>query len=757
MRDVAQQDYFSALELADLAKARGITTFPTTKSGVIRYVQAKGWDASPLCRKRAGRGGGMEYHFNLLPDCLRSALDAGEVKTAVAARHQAETAVDQRRIGALKGSALSASARSVLEARAEILTAIDGYAIANGERRAWAIARFLDAISAWHNRQEIEARRDRGEALTPREAESLVRRLILTAPDGFQLTPETLCMANDRSGKSTISRRAIYYWFSARDEHGVLALAPAPTKEAQPIPPGFSDFLRHYAQPQKPSIPAAYKAYADECAAIRGAQPMTLTLDQVEYIIGQRLNAVEKMVGREGLLTLRSRLPYITRTTDDMLPTTVYTADGKTFDAEIAHPSTHLPIRPEITTVLDIVTRKVVGISLALSENQRSVAEALRNACVACGIPAIFYVDRGPGYKNEAMDADVSGLMGRLSITKMHALPYGSQAKGRIERPNATIWDTFAKRFPTYMGRDMDKEAGQKIHKITRRELKEFGQSAHLPSWDEFVRLAWEMVGEYNDAPHSSLPKCQDPKTGKRRTMSPNECWAMYVASGFEAVPVDPDEADDLFRPYEVRTVSRGIVRWNTNEFYHDALGAYHSRKVMVGYDWHQANRVWVREFDRDSGQPGRLICVAQYGGNHARYLPLSAEQSAVEARAKGRLRRVDAKRDAIEAERDAMQILDQRPAQSVDFFSQVSAPEAAPIARSDAVEIQSIAPALPRRRTFGSDEELAAWALENPTELTPNQIRVLRGCIANSTARKVLELSGIDTEALRTLLRAAA
>lgn len=56
---------------------------------------------------------------------------------------------------------------------------------------------------------------------------------------------------------------------------------------------------------------------------------MTLTLAQVEYIVGQRLNAVEKMVGREGLLTLRSRLPYITRTTEDMLPTTIYTADGK--------------------------------------------------------------------------------------------------------------------------------------------------------------------------------------------------------------------------------------------------------------------------------------------------------------------------------------------------------------------------------------------------------------------------------------------
>jgi hypothetical protein len=36
----------------------------------------------------------------------------------------------------------------------------------------------------------------------------------------------------------------------------------------------------------------------------------------------------------------------------------------------------------------------------------------------------IFYTDRGAGYKNKTFDADAGGLMGRLGITKMHALPY---------------------------------------------------------------------------------------------------------------------------------------------------------------------------------------------------------------------------------------------------------------------------------------------------------------------------------------------
>ncbi|MFD2842003.1 Mu transposase C-terminal domain-containing protein [Paracoccus cavernae] len=318
-----------------------------------------------------------------------------------------------------------------------------------------------------------------------------------------------------------------------------------------------------------------------------------------------------------------------------MWPTTIYTADGKTFDAEIADPVTKRAIRPEITTVLDVVTRKIVGIALSRSENQKAVAEALRNSCCGSGIPAVFYVDRGPGYRNKAMDADVGGLMGRLGITKMHAAPYDSQAKGRIERPNATVWDTLAKRLPTYIGKDRDKEAGDKVHKITRKQLKEFGESRLLPSWEDFVRLCEAMVAEYNDLPHRGLPKFQDPDTGKTRHMTPNECWAAHVSNGFEAVEVDPGEADDLFRPYEIRTARRAQVQWNGNFYFDQDLEAYHEEKVMVGYDYHQADKVWVREFDAESGQPGRLICVARFGGNSERYIPLSYEQKSIEDRAK--------------------------------------------------------------------------------------------------------------------------
>lgn len=752
------QQYFTAAELAEFSAARCLIGFPASERGIRQLAQREGWNDMPSHLSRArpsAKAGGRpstEYHLSLLPEAVQSVIAGMVMQRTVQERHDS-SAGELARLSALRAASLPAHARDVLHARLEVLTSIEGFAVSRSQSRSWGITQFLTAQDAFRTRQEIELRRDRGDILTDAEVLSLSKPLLLTSEEGFGLNPQRICVANDRRGKAEVKRSAIYDWFRLRDAQGATSLAPAATRVQSPIPDWFSGFLKFYARPSRPDASDALNEYLKTLPA--GADRPTLT--QVRYILRNRLNNIERHVGREGMLTLRSRLAYVTRTTEDMLPTTIYSADGKTFDAEISDPQTSRPIRPEITTVIDVVTRRIVGISLARSENQRSVAEALRNSCVACGVPAIFYVDRGPGYRNAAMDADVSGLMGRLGITKSHAAPYGSQAKGRIERPNATVWDVLAKRLPTYIGQDMDKEAGGKVHKITRREIAEFGQSRLLPSWPDFVRLCLDRVAEYNATPHRSLPRFADPETGRLRHMSPDECWAAHVANGFQPVEVDPTEADDLFRPYEIRTARRAQVQWNGNYYFDDALERYHEEKVMVGYDYHQADKVWVRELDLDSGQPGRLICVARFGGNSERYFPVSFEQKAVETRANARLRRVQNKIDAIEEERDAQVQIEQQyvqPAEFIDLGGHELEPDPVTLAVDHGVPAS---PQAPRRQTFASDEELAAWALAHPDQLRPTQIAVLQRCLSRPISRENLRANGIDTEALRNLLRAAA
>ncbi|WP_440411085.1 DDE-type integrase/transposase/recombinase [Neorhizobium petrolearium] len=58
------KEWLTAREIA----AEALPDLPTTESAVIRYAERGVWDTHPTyARKRKGRGGGMEYHYRILP------------------------------------------------------------------------------------------------------------------------------------------------------------------------------------------------------------------------------------------------------------------------------------------------------------------------------------------------------------------------------------------------------------------------------------------------------------------------------------------------------------------------------------------------------------------------------------------------------------------------------------------------------------------------------------------------------------------
>ncbi len=64
-------------------------------------------------------------------------------------------------------------------------------------------------------------------------------------PDAVGIFDALIVTANDRAANrassraATVSRATIYDWFKKRDEIGLGALAPLPTKEKQEIPSWF--------------------------------------------------------------------------------------------------------------------------------------------------------------------------------------------------------------------------------------------------------------------------------------------------------------------------------------------------------------------------------------------------------------------------------------------------------------------------------------------------------------------------------------
>lgn len=476
---------------------------------------------------------------------------------------------------------------------------------------------------------------------------------------GFASTDETIgrlaSLANNKQGESghrTLSATTLKRWKSAiakldsRSDQFV-ALAPKHT-ESMRVPAYAPYLLPLFQQPQKPTLK---KALLD----LENVLPEGVALPS--YWSAQRfLDKMSKLDLARGRMLpreLKNVRAFVRRDTSHMWPGDAYTADGHTFDAEVAHPRHGKPFRPEITSVLDIATRKSVGWSVDLAESTWAVLDALRCAVETWGVPSIFYVDNGSGYKNELMNGVATGFMDRLGISLTHSLPYNSQARGIIERSHQTLWVTGAKELPTYMGATMDREAKQSAFKITRRDINSVGTSRLLMRWDEFVLWCKARVDAYNNHPHRGLPKMIDPITGKRRHQTPNEAWDAALAQKWEPVMLEEAETYDLFRPYKECKTTRGEIRLHGNTYFHKDLEHYHGEKLHVGYDIRNAELVWVRELS------GRLICLAGFEANKTHYFPVSQLEVAAEKRAQGRIKRASAKIEEAEQELRPPQVIE--------------------------------------------------------------------------------------------------
>ena len=465
---------------------------------------------------------------------------------------------------------------------------------------------------------------------------------------------DAVLKANAKAGDSrTVSRRSVFDWVKAvedaeKTKQPVIA-ALAPKTRAMQVPAWAVELLKLWSQPQKPSLTVVLEQLPNylqdgiDCP----------TYNQAYRFLKEKMGNVDVQKGRMGERELKNLKPFIRRGTENMLPTDVYTADGHCFDAEVAHPMHGKAFRPEITAILDVATRKIVGWSVDLAESGWAVLDAIRMSCCNNGIPALFYVDNGSGYKNAMMGDKSRGVLARLGITLSHALPYNSQAKGLIERSHQSIWIKAAKNLPTYIGKDMDAEASNKVHKLTRKELIQFGKSTALVSWNDFLVYAEKVVAEYNNKPHRGLATTIDPVTLKRRHLSPNEAWEKALDMGATVDLVDSWDNEDLFRPYEERKVRRGEIELFGNRYFSKELEQFHGDNVLVGYDIHDADRITVRTED------GQFICYAEWNANKRDYFAKSKIQQAREQRALGRLRRLAAKQHEVHEELSPRQVID--------------------------------------------------------------------------------------------------
>ncbi|WP_165791771.1 Mu transposase C-terminal domain-containing protein [Thalassospira marina] len=564
---------------------------------------------------------------------------------------------------------------------------------------------------------------------------------------------DLLSIANAKSGRRNktaksahkLSRRTLYQWVLDHEKGGILALAPNITRKPDyEVPDWAPALMQLWSDPRKPSLTAVLEDLPSSLP--RGVDMPSY--DQARRFLHNKISIVDKNRGRMGPQALKSLQAFTRRSVSELWPGAVYTADGHTFRAKVEHPFHGQPFQPEITFTLDVFSKYIVGWSVGLAENSIGVLEALSNAIVErddgrySALPLIFYTDNGRGFKNEMFSSTAIGFFDRWGITQKTSLPYNSQARGIIERFNRNVRQ-WAKKLTSYSGSELDKEAKRHIDRARIQAAKKAQKTPFDTTWEDFKSFIQAQIDAYNNRPQSSLKRVRDPETKAWRHQAPAEVWAEWLGEGGKIRTIAVSEAADLMRPYERRKVARCEIRILNNIYFSHALEAFHGQDVLVGYDIHDASRVWVRDFDM------RLIAVAELDANARPYFDgdtlrtaQSKQDQVLAARTKGRLGRIEEKRQEIvaEAKGPALEI-EYQPAMPMEDFQIAAADQM--LAR-----LEQPKPVLTQangRPVFKDDIEWVTWLCANPEQITEQDRAVLNERLEKASFRQLLAMEEID------------
>nr|WP_232479612.1 transposase domain-containing protein [Sphingomonas sp. TX0522] len=397
------KSWFSAAELADL-KLPGV---PHQKRKVNERAEAEGWAlrtgplGEPLARPRQARGGGLEYHLDVLPAAARAAIAAAGVEVVADVSPHPETrAASLWRW--LEGSSDKVKAEAKRRLRA--IAMVEAYERAGMNRSAAvpsAAARLdVGASTLWSWIKLIEgvAPADRLPYLAPR----------------------------NRGGGA-----------NAEVDSGAWQFL-------------LSDYLRL----EQPTFTSCYWRMKHEYAEPRGLTvPHEKTLRRkLEREVDGRLVVMR----RGGMEALRRSMPAQERSVLELHALEAVNIDGHKFDVFVKWPDGRVG-RAMMVAIQDIYSRKFLAWRLDESENALSTRLVFADLFAKYGIPRICVLDNGRAFASKIItggaksrfrfkikDEEPTGVLTALGIETRFALPYRGQSKP-IERGFRDLCDTIAK------------------------------------------------------------------------------------------------------------------------------------------------------------------------------------------------------------------------------------------------------------------------------------------------------------------------
>ncbi|RJE87109.1 transposase domain-containing protein [Paracoccus onubensis] len=398
-RLVPDQEWWTADELA----SSGLPDMPATKRGINMTVDRLNWRAYPkFARRRAGRGGGWEYHWKLFPQRAQAAL----LKAAQVDTGESESQMD----------------------RGEAWAWFDGL-----PEKVKAKAR--DRLKTIQFVEELE-----GAVGGRHMAVEMVGRRVNSAP------------------------RTIWYWFEMiegierADRLPYLAprhRASRPKRKKAECSQEFLNWLRaDYLRLGEPSFNSCYARVADLCEkrGLSVLQPRT-----ARRWIDQNIPRVTQVFARLGEAGLSKCFPPQIRDRNNLTAMEAVNADCHKIDVFVQWPGIEKPVRPQIVAFQDLYSNKVLAWRVDLDPNKVAVMSAFGELIETWGIPKHCLFDNGREFANKWLtggaptrfrfkmrDDDPLGVLPMLDIQVHWATPAHGQAKP-IERGFRDLADHIAK------------------------------------------------------------------------------------------------------------------------------------------------------------------------------------------------------------------------------------------------------------------------------------------------------------------------
>ncbi len=411
-------------------------------------------------------------------------------------------------------------------------------------------------------------------------------------------------------------------WF----EQGRLAgdvgmyMVPGKREKVGHNPVHVAAFLRFFCKPTRPPVSEAYrdmKPWLQE----RGIDiPSYSTVCRIE----SELPVTVKYRGRVTGSEWRSLKTYIQRDVSMFHSNDIWVGDGHSFKAKVAHPIHGQPFVPEITVIIDWVSRKIVGWSVSLAESTIAVSDAFRHAQMTTRArPLVYYSDNGGGQTGKMIDCPIAGTLARQCIAHETGIPGNPQARGIIERLWQVTFIPLARKYPTCTWRGADDNATTKMLKMLNR--KDQG-GITIPTFNQLLDDVERVVNEYNL--HHEHRELGD-------NAPEDEYQARIDKDSIVFGPTD-DEIHALWMPEVVRTPTKGIFSFRNNVYVNKKLPDLlpEGSKVRVRYDLHNADKVWLLTLD------GIYLGEAIWNGNRVAAFPVPEMDRLRADRAAGKIKR---------------------------------------------------------------------------------------------------------------------